>query len=918
MASLDPETWRKLSPYMDQALDLDAPGRAAWLAEIRLRDSGLAEQITELLREHEALSRYGFLESPPILMPGQAARAEDLVGAYRLLEPIGHGGMGTVWLAERSDGRFDRRVAIKFPSISLSPHGLDRFRREGSILGRQSHPHIAQLLDAGVTETGQSYLVLEYVEGEPIDRYCDARALSVQTRLRLLLDVLGAVAHAHANLVVHRDIKPSNVLVSGDGTVKLLDFGIGKLMEEHAGADLATELTREGGVGLTPEFAAPEQMTDGAITTATDVYALGGLLYRLLTGGHPAGEFPTSAAERVRAVVDMDPVRPSDIVISRGRAPDTLRSAAAMRGTTPERLHRQLRGDLDTIVLKTLKKIPEERYGSVTALAEDLRRFLAHAPISARPDSLLYSVSRFARRNRMAVGLAILAFLAIVVGAAGTLIEARTARAERDFAMRQLSRAEAINELNHFVLSDAAPSGQPFLVNELLARAETVVVRSQAQGANRVGLLVAIGDQYATQDQGESALRVLSEAYEQSQALEDQSIRARAACALAATLARGIDLPRAEVLYQEGLRETAAGSRLVLDRVYCLQRGSDVAREAGELQDAVARVQSAQQLLESSPLRSEVMETNLMLTLAAAYTIAGQLREATSTYEEAARRMTELGRDETQSAGTLYSDWGLALTLMGRPLEAVNVLRRAIDIGQDQRGDESVSPVLLINYARALRDAGRFDEASKYAEQAHGLAVRLGLEGTINHALLTRARNYLAQGDADRAEAMLDEVEPRLRQVLPEGHYAFGAVISQRSRVAQLRGDLAGALRLEDESLAITEAAFAAGQSDSSTLTQSLIHRAELRLELRQPDLAVNDASQALALLKETSPAGTHTITLGRAYLILARALRGQGDRKGEHAMLESALEHLQDAAGPDHPETVATRALLEAPDAMH
>jgi serine/threonine-protein kinase len=913
MTTLDPESWRRVSPYLDQALDLSAPDRAQWLAELRTRDAALADELSTLLREHEGLERSGFLESNPHPMPGQGARAGDRVGAYRLLEPIGYGGMGTVWLAERSDGRFDRKVAVKFPGISLSPHAGERFRREGNLLGRLSHPHIAQLLDAGVAEGGQPFLVLEYVEGEPIDRYCDTHTLGVEARLRLFGEVLGAVAHAHANLVVHRDIKPSNVLVSGDGNVKLLDFGIGKLLEEHAGSEAVTALTRDSGAGLTPEYAAPEQMTGGAVTTATDVYALGGLLYRLLTGGHPAGSAPTTMAEMVRSVVDLDPVRPSEIVTAAGRDPDELRSAAALRGSTPERLRRRLRGDLDTIVLKALKKRPEERYDSVAALAEDLRRYLAHAPISARPDTLLYSVSRFARRNRTAVALALVALLAVVVGVTGTLMQARTARAERDFALRQLSRAEAINELNRFVLSDAAPSGKPFLVNELLERAEHVVARSQSADADRAGLLVAIGDQYAAQDQGESALRVLSEAYELSRGLDDRSTRARAACALAATLARGIDPSRAETLYQEGLSETDARSRLVLDRVYCLQFGSAVAWEAGQMRESIARVQEAQRLLDGSPLRTEVMQTNLLLTLAAAYTLAGQLREAAATYEEAARRMTELGRDDTQAAGTLYNDWGLALTLMGRPREAVGVLRRAIEIGQDQRGDDSVSPVLLINYARTLRDAARFDAASDYAERGHRLAVQRGLETTINHALLTRARNYLAQGDTDRAQEMLDAAEQRLRNVLPANHYAFGAVYSQRALLAQLRGETEDALRLANEGMAIIEASMAAGQGGASTLPTLLLLRSDLYLQLGQPDAAVADAERAVREVEESSPADTHTIGLGRAYLTLARALVAQGDPAGERAMLVTALAHFEDAAGSDHPETLETRALLAA-----
>jgi len=298
--------------------------------------------------------------------------------------------------------------------------------------------------------------------------------------------------------------------------------------------------------------------------------------------------------------------------------------------------------------------------------------------------------------------------------------------------------------------------------------------------------------------------------------------------------------------------------------------------------------------------------------------MAGQLPEAAATYEEAARRMTELGRDDTQAAGTLYSDWGLALILIGRPREAVGLLRRAIDIGQDQRGDQSVSPVLLINYARVLREMGRFDEATEYAGQAHNLAVQLGLESTVNHALLTRARNYLAQGDVEQAEIMLDAAEPRLRQILPQGHYAFGALLSQRSRLAQMRGDLEGALQLADEGLAIVEASLAAGEGGGSNLPGLLLQRSELQLELGQPEQAVEDATRALDALQESTPGDTFTIGLGRAYLTLSCALRGRGDLEGERAMLGIALEHFQDAAGPDHPETQETLALLQAANTPH
>jgi serine/threonine protein kinase len=329
MAPLDSDRWQVLSPYLDRALDIgDEAEREAWLAGLREREPAVAAEVQALLDDQRAAARESYLERSAPSLPGQAALAGQTIGAYTLVSPIGQGGMGTVWLAVRSDGRFERRTAIKFLSIALGRRGEERFTREGAILGRLTHPHIAQLVDAGVSPTGQPYLVLEHVDGEHIDRYCNEHALDADARVRLVLDVLNAVAHAHANLIVHRDLKPSNVLVDRGGRVKLLDFGIAKLIEDEGQFGIATLLTREGGAALTPDYAAPEQITGAPITTATDVYALGVLLYVLLTGEHPTGANRRSAADMVKAIVDTEP-------------------------------RRLLRGDLGTIVGKALKKSPQ-------------------------------------------------------------------------------------------------------------------------------------------------------------------------------------------------------------------------------------------------------------------------------------------------------------------------------------------------------------------------------------------------------------------------------------------------------------------------------------------------------------------------------------------------------------------------------
>jgi len=390
MAPPEFDRWRMISPYLDRALDFsDETEREAWLASLQEREPVVAAELRAVLDEHRAIVREGYLEHSAPQLPGPNVPAATLtgqaIGAYTVVSPIGQGGMSSVWLGKRNDGRFERHVAIKFLSIALGRSGQERFTREGAILGRLAHAHIAQLVDAGVTPGGQPYLILEYVDGEHIDRYCSGHSLDAGGCVRLFLDVLDAVAYAHANLVVHRDLKPSNVLVDRRGRVKLLDFGIAKLIEEEGGSGSATLLTREGGAALTPAYAAPEQITGKPITTATDVYALGVLLYVLLTGEHPAGDSPASAADMVTAVLE----------------------------TTPKKLHA---GDLGTILGKALKKRPEERYAAVTALADDLRRYLNHEPISARPDTLAYRAAKFVRRHRVGVSVAMAALLGLSIG----------------------------------------------------------------------------------------------------------------------------------------------------------------------------------------------------------------------------------------------------------------------------------------------------------------------------------------------------------------------------------------------------------------------------------------------------------------------------------------------------------------------
>jgi serine/threonine protein kinase/tetratricopeptide (TPR) repeat protein len=446
-STLTPDQWQQVSPYLDEVLEIPPEQRTAWLMDLAKKDAPLASLVRVLLDEQEQLRQEGFLERS--VLRGDAGLAGQKIGAYTLVSQLGEGGMGSVWLAQRSDGRFERQAAVKFVRLALTSRATqERFKREGSILGRLAHPHIAELLDAGISTDGSPYLILEYVDGEPIDHYCDEHKLDVDARITLFLDVLGAVAEAHANLIVHRDLKPSNVLVRNDGQTKLLDFGIAKLLAAEDSAS-STVLTLEGGGALTPRFAAPEQVTGGNVTTATDVYALGVLLYLLLTGQHPAGTDVQSPAELLKAIVEVEAPRASATVLSPS-------DVAEKRSATVDKLRRQLTGDLDTILSKALKKNPQERYVSVTAFADDLRRYLKHEAISVRPDTFAYRTAKFVRRNVTVVAIAAAA-IALVIGSltTGLLLANRERKiAERRFAqVRQLA--------NKFIALDNEIRGLP-------------------------------------------------------------------------------------------------------------------------------------------------------------------------------------------------------------------------------------------------------------------------------------------------------------------------------------------------------------------------------------------------------------------------------------------------------------------------
>jgi serine/threonine protein kinase len=899
---LDRERWNVLSPYLDQVLELTPPARAAWLEELRAVDPILAAEIEELLAEYDRLEGEEFLLDPPA---PRATLAGQVLGAYTLREPIGHGGMGTVWKAERTDGRYEGVAAVKLLNASLIGQNAEtRFRREGSLLARLRHRHIAHLIDAGVSPAGQPYLVLEHVEGEHVDAHCNRLRLSVQARVSLFLDVLAAVAHAHANLIVHRDLKPSNVLVDREGTVKLLDFGVAKLLAPDAEATLT--LTDEG-AALTPEYAAPEQLTSGDITTATDVYALGVLLYVLLSGRHPAKTAPNMApGDLIRSILEREPLRLSSSGTAAGSPDGPRRDPALALGTTPQGLRRTLKGDLETIVAKAMKKDPAERYESAGALADDLRRFLEHSPIRARSDTFAYRAARFIRRHRLPVILSGALLLALLAGLAGTLWAAREASRQRDLALTKVDRAENIIDFNSFLLGDA-PIGVPVSLSELLRRAEVLgEKRARHDPALVVDVLVNVGEVYASREEPDNARRVLARAYELSQSVTDPVSRAKAACAWGQVLALGAKDPT-EALRRidEGLALTTTEASFDGVAVKCLLNRGSIGFYQNSAEILLVSGQAALDRLDRRPQAFPGLRASALDMVASGRKLAGDAAGADQMFAHAAEQYRLIGQEDSTNFATTVSNWSTN-TAATNPLAAIEQSRLAVAPAADGSVDHAPLPRLL-NYALHLSRVSRDAEARAVLERAVAKARRDGhwqMAG-VAHVRLAHACREL--GDLACARAHLRTAAELMPSVYPPGHRARGDLAREQALLAEREGRDAEAHRLMLEAYAV-----------HGTLADMSPTRIETLLELSRLDLrsgALADAEAraraALAVAESFRGAIPRSSWTGRSLLALGLAREAQGDVTDARTLYTRAVDHMVPTLGDRHPAVVEARQKL-------
>lgn len=515
------DRWRRIEELFALAAELSPAERAALLSRECGDDDDLRRELERLLAADATPISAGLTRAVGTAIDEAAAdRGENLlgslVGAYRLVSILGRGGSGTVYLAQRIDREYTTQVAVKVVDGSLmDPDLARRIRAERQILADLDHPGIARLLDAGATACGEPCLIMEYVRGEPIDAYCDRARLDVAARVRLFLQVCTAVEYAHRNLVVHRDLKPANILVTPAGVPKLLDFGIAKLLDTRNGPAAAGQ-TRLGERLLTPQYASPEQFSGGRITTASDVYALGVVLYELLSGRRPYDTATSSPFELERAIWRNEPPPPSLALTRRTAAENTRAQTGVLRSTTPHGLRKSLRGDLDAIVLKALRREPAQRYGSVEQLTEDLRRYLNSEPVRARRGGWSYTARRFLVRNAAGVAVSFGFVLAIAAFAAVNALQARHLAAQRDRASEERARAEAVSAFVLEVFGSADPfatSASELTARELLDMASTRIAGDTGQDPEvRARLLETLGHAYLRQGVVDTAFKLLDEA----------------------------------------------------------------------------------------------------------------------------------------------------------------------------------------------------------------------------------------------------------------------------------------------------------------------------------------------------------------------------------------------------------------------
>lgn len=867
----DPERWRTVDRIFAQALELPPAERAAFLDSACAGDDSLRRAVEALLAadEHNAT----FLERPAGEIFGWRPLASEeeeggRLGPYRLTRRIGGGGMGTVYLARRDDEQYQREVAIKILRAGLEEtEAYHRFLAERQILARLDHPNIARLYDGGTTDDGRPFLVMELIDGLPVDKYCDHHQLTIDQRLDLFRRICSAVSYAHQNLLVHRDLKPGNILVTPDGEPKLLDFGIAKQLEPKIAAD-SGPMTRTGLRIMTPSYASPEQVKGEAVTTASDVYSLGVLLYELLTGRSP---YPAAEVtyEIERAICEQEPERPSLAVFRGGvLSPEEI---AEVRKTRPQTLERRLRGDLDNIILMALRKEPRRRYGSVAQLSRDLEKHLGDLPVAARPDTLRYRARKFVARHQAGVTAALAVTLLIsllVAGFMARLLEQRQQLArERDKAQYALS-----------FLVDTFKNADPYHSRGERLTADEIL----DQGTRRVA-----SDLKGRPDVQAAVMHSLGEVhyglghYEKAEPL----------------LKRALELRR-ELYGSESVE--VADSLEQLSRVRF--EHSDAVQGERLLREALA--------LKRRLLGSRHIEVAKTLNL-----LGSSLseREASSELEKLHEEALAIARAEEGSKGPVIAE---TLTLMaklkmdlGDYAAAEKLFREGLAMERQILGERD--PRFLHHqtvFGEVLLNQGKYKEAEELLRK--NLKVQERILGRDHRDFLTTANNLALAlhnlGRDPEAEVLYREILQRVRTQYGPSHWMVGSVAGNLAITIQAQNRGPEAVPLYQEALEVRRKTLG---NEHPEVAGALLLLAGLHRELKQFPEGIRLARQAHdILLKAEGPDHPHMAyihrEIGRNYLAQKRFAEAE-------PYLRRSMEIRRRELSPDNPELARSKSVL-------
>lgn len=880
-SNFDANAWAELNKLLDAALDLPPPQRDPWIEALAPEFAALKPRLRELLSRAALVETGDFLNTLPKLDLGPndlahpAARGDqpgDLIGPYRLLRELGSGGMGVVWLAERTDGLISRPVALKLPHGAWKRTGLaERMAREREILATLTHPNIAHLYDAGLTADGQPFLAIEYVEGRPINEYCGEQHLDLKSRLRLFAQVANAVAYAHSKLVVHRDLKPANILVTAEGQVRLLDFGIAKLMEE--GQAKETRLTEFSGRALTPDYASPEQIVGEPLTIASDVYSLGVILYELLSGQRPYKLQRDSRGALEDAILQAEPAQPSDVVDRPWR--------------------KLLRGDLDTVVLKALKKQPEERYPTVHALLDDIERFLSARPVLAQPDSRWYRTTKFISRNKIAIGASGAVLLAVLSGAGVAVWQARVAIAEQ-------KRAEDVKEFIASIFREASPysgAGTTALsAVDLLKEAEQRLGRSiAAQPEVRIELSTLIGESLMALGDIEAAEPVLDRAAaEARQALgENHSETVR------------IELLQSQIdrLHGRGKEARAKLDRILpvlrsdpatkpIDLATALGHRTLIAMEEGAYADAEKFAVEGARLANVRLDDDNELKVTSAILLALAYRYTKKFEQsrdaAQSAYRAAVARFGEASpHPRVAEAKTTY---GRALADTGDLAAGTALIDSAVADLRTLTAPDSVQVGLTLQNLVAYQiDQGELDLADSNAAAALKIITAQVQPESLAYAgtLSARAQARLARRDAAAALNEFNSAVPILERVIGAAHEATLLARTGRALALAYLG------RLDDsqaEINAVAQAAEGKGVIEPLGARVAQVRGTIARMRGELP--AALQWQQPVAELKDVGPKQQRERMRALAEIGLVRL--DQGDAATAAAAIEQALKEFE------------------------